>query len=91
MARRTVLGEMGFFRGQKRSASVIANGDVVVYTLTRGEYQRMQREMPDLAQHFLVFLIKILSDRLEFANGAVASLLHDPAEAAGETAELTES
>ncbi|RTL69960.1 MAG: cyclic nucleotide-binding domain-containing protein [Hyphomicrobiales bacterium] len=91
MARRTVLGEMGFFRGQKRSASVIADGDVVVYTLSRGEYQRMLREMPDLAQQFLVYLIKILSDRLEFANGAVASLLHDPAEPAGETAELTES
>lgn len=91
MARRTVLGEMGFFRGQKRSASVIANGDVVVYTLTRDQYQRMQREMPDLAQQFLVYLIKILSDRLEFANGAVASLLHDPAEAVAEKAELTES
>jgi len=75
VARRTVVGEMGFFRQQTRSASVLAVEPVLVYTLKRAAFIRMQKERPDIARAFLVFLIKILSDRLEFANGAISSMV----------------
>ena len=75
VARRTVVGEMGFFRQQTRSASVLAVEPVLVYTLKRAAFTRMQKERPEIARAFLVFLIKILSDRLEFANGAITSMV----------------
>jgi SulP family sulfate permease len=75
MEQLTVVGEMGFFRNQTRSASVVAVEPVTVFTLDRADFERMQNADPVLARAMLVFLIRTLSDRLEFANGAVRSLI----------------
>jgi SulP family sulfate permease len=74
MEQRTVVGEMGFFRNQTRSASVLAIEPVTVYTLDRTDFEQMQHSAPEVARALLVFLIRTLSDRLEFANGAIRSL-----------------
>ena len=70
----TVLGEMGFFRRAVRSATVSSEGPATVFTLTRDNFQRMRRERPDLASAFVDFIIRTLSDRVDFANRAVAAL-----------------
>ena len=70
----TVIGEMGFFRAQQRSASVEADCAAVVYVLTRDRYADMAREDPSLAQALLEFIVRTLADRVEFANGEITAL-----------------
>ncbi|MFO1172545.1 MAG: SulP family inorganic anion transporter [Hyphomicrobiaceae bacterium] len=75
MAGQTVVGEMGFFRELPRAAMVVAEADVVLYTLTRANMQRMIKAEPELAFAFLTFIIRILADRVEFANREISALL----------------
>lgn len=75
MVARTVVGEMGFFRGRARTASVIAETEASVYILTRDSLAAMQREEPALAARFLEFVIRTLSDRVELANREIAALI----------------
>lgn len=75
MSAQTVVGEMGFYRGVPRAASVIAEEPTVVYRLTRQAFQRMQADDPQTASAFHRLIVRVLSDRLEFANREVAALL----------------
>lgn len=75
MSGHTVVGEMGFFRGLPRAASVIAERPSVVYVITRAAYQRMLDQEPELGAHFLQFIVRALSDRVEFANKEISALL----------------
>jgi SulP family sulfate permease len=70
----TVLGEMGFFRRSTRAATVSSDGPATLYTLTRASFERMREERPDLAGAFYDFIIRILADRIDFANRGVAAL-----------------
>lgn len=74
MDRKTVVGEMGFFRGNPRRATVSVDGNSLVYTLTRDAYDRLSAEDPPLAAAFLEFIVRALADRLEFANRGIAAL-----------------
>jgi SulP family sulfate permease len=69
-----VVGEMGFFRGVPRSATVSTEGPASRYTLTRAAYKRMQHERPELAIAFDNFLLRTLSDRIKLADRMVAAL-----------------
>ncbi|MGE0768188.1 MAG: SulP family inorganic anion transporter [Hyphomicrobiaceae bacterium] len=71
----TVVGEMGFFRGQPRAASVIAEEPAVVYVLTRAAYERLRDRDPALCATVLQFVVRALSDRLEAANREIGALL----------------
>jgi sulfate permease, SulP family len=71
----TVIGEMGFFRGLKRVATVRTEGPVELYTMTRVEFQRMKIERPELAHAFDAFIICVLADRLEFSSRAAGALV----------------
>lgn len=75
MAAQTVVGEMGFYRDVPRGASVVAIEPSVVFRLTREAFARMQKEDPEAASAFHRFIIRVLSDRLEFANREIAALL----------------
>jgi SulP family sulfate permease len=70
----TVVGEMGFFRQIPRSATVCTEGPATLYSLSREAFERMQRERPDLASAFYSFIIRMLADRIEFANREIAAL-----------------
>lgn len=71
----TVVGEMGFYRGVPRTASVIAEGPTAVYRLTREAFDKMQAEDPAAAAALHKLIIRLLSDRLEFANREISALL----------------
>jgi sulfate permease, SulP family len=71
----TVVGEMGFYRNVPRTASVIAEEPSVVYRLTRESFDRMQAQDPAAASVFHKLIIRLLSDRLEFANREISALL----------------
>ena len=70
----TVVGEMGFFRRSPCSATNSSDGPAIIYTLTRFNFEKMRRERPDLASAFDDFILRILADRVAFANRQVASL-----------------
>jgi hypothetical protein len=53
---------------------VSPNGRAVLFTLTRPNFERMRRDRPDLAIAFDDFILRVLADRIEFENRAVAAL-----------------
>lgn len=71
----TVVGEMGFYRKVPRTANVIAEEPSVVYRLTREAFDKMQAQDPAAASVFHKLIIRLLSDRLEFANREISALL----------------
>ena len=70
----TVVGEMGFYRGVPRGANVVAEGASVVYILTRESFDKMQEKDPAAAAALHKLIIRLLSDRLEFANREISAL-----------------
>jgi hypothetical protein len=70
----TIVGEMGFFRHSARAATVSSDGPATLFTLTRANFERMRRERPDLASAFDDFILRILADRIDFANHALEAL-----------------
>ena len=74
IATHTAVGEMGFFRHSARSATVWSDGPATLFTLTRANFERMRRERPDLANAFDDFILRILADRIDFANHALESM-----------------
>jgi SulP family sulfate permease len=70
----SVIGEMGFFRRTRRSATVSSDGPVTFFTLTRDHFERLRRERPDLAIAFADFIVRVLADRIDFANQEVLAL-----------------
>ena len=70
----TVVGEMGFYRNVPRGANVVAEGASVVYILTREAFDRMQEEDSAAAAALHKLIIRLLSDRLEFANREISAL-----------------
>lgn len=74
MSGNTVVGEMGFFRSSPRAASVVADEATVVYSLRRESFDNMVRDDPDLAAAFMRFIVRVLADRVEFANREIAAL-----------------
>ncbi len=67
MVGRTIVGEMGFYRNIPRSS--------VVYKLTREAFNRMHAQDPTAAAVLHTLIIRLLSDRLEFANREISALL----------------
>ncbi len=74
MRQRTMVGEMGFFSAQHRSASVSIEQPSLLYTLSRTSFDAMKREQPALALAFTGFVVRTLADRLEFSNTEIAAL-----------------
>ena len=75
MVGHTVVGEMGFYRHMPRTANVVAEGPTVVYRLTRDAFDQMQEKDPAAAAALHKLIIRLLSDRLEFANREISALL----------------
>ena len=68
------MGEMGFYRKVPRSATVVVEQPTVVYRLTREALDRMQAQDPNAAIMLHTLMIRLLSDRLEFADREIAAL-----------------
>lgn len=71
----TVIGEMGFYRRVPRTATVIAEEPSIIYRMTRESFETMQDQDPAAAAAFNKLIIRLLADRLEFANREIAALL----------------
>jgi CRP-like cAMP-binding protein len=70
----SVLGELAFFDGGPRSATLDAVTDVEVVRLDAAGFARLSADAPELAQAMLLDLARILALRLRMASAVIARL-----------------
>lgn len=59
-----IVGEIGFYLGGERSASVVADKPSTVYRFSQSEFARMQHEDPETAAAFHKLIVRLLSNRV---------------------------
>jgi len=69
-----IVGEMAFYSGAARSATIRATSDSEVYILNDQSLTALRSAYPDLASQLDVFVIKKLASALTRANKLIASL-----------------
>jgi CRP/FNR family cyclic AMP-dependent transcriptional regulator len=70
----SVVGELAFFDGSPRSATLDALTDVQVVRIDMDGFRRLSDAQPALAEAMLMDLARILSLRLRMASDVIASL-----------------
>ena len=58
-----VVGELAFYLGNKRIASIYCNEDLLVYRLTRDKLEDIESQFPNEASTIHLILAKLLSER----------------------------
>ncbi len=69
-----IVGEVAFYLGEERSASVIAEQDLVVWRFSRASMDRLQAEMPETGLRFHQGIAAMLARRLTRTNRLVRLL-----------------
>jgi SulP family sulfate permease len=72
----TVVGEIAFYLGVPRSASVVALEDTTAFRLSAEKLRAMHRDVPGLATVFHEYMARMLSVRLMETNRLVGALNH---------------
>jgi CRP-like cAMP-binding protein len=70
----SVLGELAFFDGFPRSATLVAVTDVEVVRLDTTAFARLSEQAPELAHAMLLDLARVLALRLRLASAVIAEL-----------------
>lgn len=60
----TTCGELPFFSETERTATVVAERDCVVWTMSREGWDALQKREPDVAQELLRISLKLTSERM---------------------------
>lgn len=71
----TVVGEMGLYLGETRSASVVADQPCRIYRLTGQELARMEAEAPAAAAAFHRVMARRLAERLRNTDHMIKALV----------------
>jgi SulP family sulfate permease len=74
LGKHTTIGEMGLLTRRPRSANIVAETPSVLYELSAESYERLKDDNPTLSQALLTFVIKVMGERLSFANQAIGIL-----------------
>lgn len=69
-----VVGELAFYLGNKRTAAVVCDNDVIAYRLTREQLQGMTEQHPKDTVTLHLVLAKLLSERTSHLVSQVAAL-----------------
>jgi SulP family sulfate permease len=69
-----VIGELGFYLGQKRTAAVIADEPSTVYLLSATSLASMEKKAPEVASYFHQLIIKLMAERTTHLIRTVAAL-----------------
>ena len=69
-----VVGELAFFDGRPRSATLVAQTDVECARLDPAGFERLSAAEPELARRMLLDLARILALRLRLASDLIAEL-----------------
>ncbi len=70
----TTVGEMGLITQMPRSATIQAEAASVLYELDAEAFARIKREQPALSQALLAYVIRVMTERLSFANRVIGVL-----------------
>jgi len=71
---RTLAGEIGFFLNVPRSASLVAAPEAIVWALTRTSYNDFVVDHPQVALALAIYVVRLQSERLIFANRQIEAL-----------------
>lgn len=71
----TILGEMGLYRKEPRTASVIADQNSRLYYLSAEAFERMENEEPKLAVTIHKFIVNLLAERLKQRSEELQNVL----------------
>ena len=71
----TVVGELGMYLNQARTASVVTKEPTVVYRLTRKSLDIMEEKNPQTAAVFHRFMVRLLAKRLINTDETLQALL----------------
>lgn len=71
----TVLGEMGLYTKEPRSATAFVEKPTSLYCLSRESFNKMQTEDPGVALSFHQFVVRLLVERIVCANEEVKALM----------------
>jgi len=74
LGRHTTVGEMGLITRSPRSATIQAEAASVLYELDLEAFERIKREQPALSQALLAYVVRVMAERLSFANRAIGVL-----------------
>jgi SulP family sulfate permease len=69
-----MVGELGFFLGTRRNASVVADCPSGVYVLTRTEWSQIKKHNPEVAQTLNSLAIHLLAQRVSHLTRVVDAL-----------------
>ncbi len=74
LGRHTTVGEMGLLTRSPRSATIQAEAASVLYELDADAFERIKREHPAISQALLAYVIRVMTERLSFANRLIGVL-----------------
>lgn len=60
----TTCGELPFFSGTERTATVVAERDCIAWLLSTEKWEELQNKFPDIAQELLKISLKLTSERM---------------------------
>jgi SulP family sulfate permease len=69
-----VIGEIGFYLGQSRTAAVIADESSTIYLLSSKSLAKMEKKSPAVASYFHQLIIQLLAERTTHLIRTVAAL-----------------
>jgi sulfate permease, SulP family len=70
----TLLGEVGFFLDVPRTANLLAAPSAIVWSLSHQAFDEFMQAYPEEALALTIYVIRLQSERLTFANRQIASL-----------------
>jgi SulP family sulfate permease len=70
----TMVGEMALYDGALRSATVTAERESVVWSLSRAALETLHGAAPETAMRFHSFVMRTMAERVRQANAAIAAL-----------------
>jgi len=70
----TLVGEVGFFLHTPRSASLVAGPDAIAWALSHSAFEQFMKRHPKQTFDLAIYVIRLQSERLTFANRQIASL-----------------
>lgn len=71
----TIFGELGFYRETVSTATVVTDRRSSIYRLSRPALQRMEEENPELVTTLHAFVVRLVAERLVYANETIDRLL----------------
>jgi SulP family sulfate permease len=70
-----VFGELGFYLGVPRTATVKADDAGLIYVLSLEALGRLEAEQPEVAAGFHRYMANLLSERLMFTTKTLRAVL----------------